>query len=98
MSAYTHNFFLRLTDMRREGRYELRPVTLAGHSLGCLIIKEALIKSASVLDKSRQPRPVRSLIFFGSPHRALEITAIKTLVDGTPSEDIVQELKSTHPL
>jgi ankyrin repeat protein/pimeloyl-ACP methyl ester carboxylesterase len=97
MSDYTNNFILKLTDMRREGRYELRPVIFIGHSLGCLIIKEALIKLASLLDKSRQPLPVRSLIFFGAPHRGLEITAIKTLVDGTPSEEIVQELKKQSP-
>jgi pimeloyl-ACP methyl ester carboxylesterase len=97
LSDYTNNFILKLTDMRREGRYELRPVILIGHSLGCLIIKEALIKSASSLGKNQQPLPVKSLIFFGAPHRGLDIVAIKILVDGTPSEDIVQELKKQSP-
>ena len=97
LSDYTNNFILKLTDMRTEGRYQLRPVILIGHSLGCLIIKEALIKSASLLDRNRRPLPVSSLIFFGAPHRGLEIAAIKTLVDGTPSEDIVQELKKQSP-
>jgi ankyrin repeat protein len=96
LSDFTSNFLLKLTDMRREGRYELRPVILIGHSLGCLMIKEALIKSAS-LGKNRQPLPVRSLVFFGAPHRGLDIVAIKTLVDGTPSEDIVQELRKQSP-
>jgi len=34
LSDFTNNFLLKLTDMRRGGRYELRPVTLIEHSLG----------------------------------------------------------------
>ena len=60
-----------------------------------MIIK-ALIKLAS-LWKNREPLPVRSLAFFGAPHRGLGIVAIKTLVDGTSLEDIVQELRKQSP-
>jgi hypothetical protein len=97
LSDHTNNFIVKLTDMRREGRCELRPVIFIGHSLGCLIIKEALSKSASSPGMNLQQLPVRSLVFFGAPHRGLNILAIKTLVEGWPSEDIVQELKKQSP-
>lgn len=97
LSDYTNNFILKLMDMRKEGGYEARPVILVGHSLGCLIIKEALIKLASFPRHNQNPLPVTSLIFFGAPHRGLDTVAIKTLVEGSPSEDIVQELKKQSP-
>lgn len=39
------------------------------------------------------PLPVRSFVFLGAPHRGLEITALKTLVQGTSSESMISELK-----
>ena len=40
---------------------------------------------------------VKAIIFFGAPHRGLEVTAIQSMVQGTPSEDLVRELKMHSP-
>lgn len=40
---------------------------------------------------------VKSIIFFGAPHRGLEVTAIESMVHGTPTEDLIRELKMHSP-
>lgn len=41
--------------------------------------------------------PVRSIIFFGAPHKGLETTALETLVKSQVTEDMIRELKSESP-
>lgn len=41
--------------------------------------------------------PVRSIIFFGAPHKGLEITALETLVKSQVTEDMIRELRSESP-
>lgn len=55
-----------------------------GHSLGCLIIKAALIDlgSCSFHSPSQLPPPVICLILFGAPHRGLNIVALQSMVRG----------------
>ncbi|KAK8255637.1 ankyrin repeat-containing domain protein [Phyllosticta capitalensis] len=73
-----------------------RPIIFIGHSLGCLLIKQVLIESTSRrIDPSRLP--VRSIIFLGAPHRGLDVTALQTLVEGTPPQTMVTELKPGSP-
>ena len=49
----------------------------------------------AVVDANRAEEllPVRSFVFLGVPHRGLEITALKTLVQGTSSERMINELE-----
>ena len=48
-----------------------------------------------VVDANRTEEllPVRSFVFLGVPHRGLEVTALKTLVQGTSSERMINELQ-----
>jgi hypothetical protein len=52
-----------------------RPIIFLGHSLGGLVIKEALIKSAAYQSHSRHPTlgkiymQTKGVIFLGTPHR-----------------------------
>ena len=48
-----------------------------------------------VVDANRKDEllPIRSFVFLGVPHRGLEITALKTLVQGTSSEMMINELQ-----
>ncbi|KAL9069660.1 MAG: hypothetical protein Q9161_005360 [Pseudevernia consocians] len=47
-----------------------------------------------VVDANRNEEllPVRSFVFLGVPHRGLEIDALKTYVQGTPSERMIDDL------
>ena len=40
---------------------------------------------------------VKSIIFFGAPHRGLEVSAMQSMVQGTPSEDLIRELRTRSP-
>ncbi|CAD6592661.1 MAG: hypothetical protein ASARMPREDX12_006341 [Alectoria sarmentosa] len=66
---------------------------------GCLMINEVLINLGSYFDHRRGSiRPtVRSIIFFGAPHRGLEIATMQSMVQGTPSEDLIRELRMRSP-
>ena len=95
---HTNNFATQLQDMRYQSKSFKRPIIFIGHSLGCLIIKDALIKlNSSKRKNGSEPPPIACLVFFGSPHRGLEVESLRTLVNGMPSEDLVWELKRDSP-
>ena len=47
IADFTSNFVIKLRTMRSKCRCESRPIILIGHSLGCLIIKGALVELGS---------------------------------------------------
>ncbi|KAL9084819.1 MAG: hypothetical protein Q9165_007887 [Trypethelium subeluteriae] len=92
------SFLERVQAMRSTAGCENRPVVLIGHSLGCLIIKQALVDATLRAAKTKLLAfPVRCIVFLGAPHRGLHVKALKTLVKSRPSEDIVLELRSGSP-
>ncbi|KZL75278.1 ankyrin repeat-containing protein [Colletotrichum tofieldiae] len=72
----------------------LRPIVFIGHSLGGLLIKEALVRA------HRKPNDASSqflqtcygLIFFGVPNLGLRNEQLITLVRGQPNEPLVNDL------
>ncbi|KAI9717832.1 MAG: hypothetical protein M1828_007071 [Chrysothrix sp. TS-e1954] len=96
---HTNNFCQKLRIMRQDSQSLQRPIVFIGHSLGCLIIKDALINFHAFPNKRQlwAISPVASVVFIGAPHRGLEVTALQSLVKGTPSEDLVGELKRHSP-
>ncbi|EQB44810.1 hypothetical protein CGLO_16409 [Colletotrichum gloeosporioides Cg-14] len=89
-------FLVNLLLMRDEGRCESRPIIFIGHSLGCLIVKKAMIDAASRgINMARLP--VRAIIFLAAPHKGLDVEALQTLFKGQPSETLVHELKKGSP-
>ncbi|OBT39216.1 hypothetical protein VE00_10383 [Pseudogymnoascus sp. WSF 3629] len=96
LQDHTNKFVHSLIDMREEGQCDSRPIIFIGHSLGCLIIKKTLTDAISLgINSSRIP--VREIIFLAAPHRGLNITALKTLVKGEATEQMVLELQSESP-
>ncbi|KFY93704.1 hypothetical protein V500_03565, partial [Pseudogymnoascus sp. VKM F-4518 (FW-2643)] len=94
ISDYGNSFMQSLMDLRQHPSCRDRPLILIGHSLGALIIKQAITD----LDPAIRGRlPVRTLIFFGAPHNGLEVTALETLVKGRPTQTLVSELKRESP-
>ncbi|KFY96587.1 hypothetical protein V500_02378 [Pseudogymnoascus sp. VKM F-4518 (FW-2643)] len=94
ISDYGNSFTQSLMDLRDHPSCRDRPLILIGHSLGALIIKQAITD----LEPSIRSRlPVRTLIFFGAPHNGLEVTALETLVKGRPTQTLISELKRESP-
>nr|XP_036586253.1 ankyrin repeat-containing protein [Colletotrichum truncatum]KAF6796660.1 ankyrin repeat-containing protein [Colletotrichum truncatum] len=71
-----------------------RPLIFIGHSLGGLLIKEALIRagkpqSEAIADLSFA---CYALLFFGVPNLGLRNDQLRTLVEGQPNEALIQDL------
>ena len=46
---------------------------------------------------ARVPPVVKAVIFFGAPHRGLNITAMQSIMNGTPSAELIRELGWQSP-
>ncbi|KAI5797157.1 hypothetical protein FPQ18DRAFT_303326 [Pyronema domesticum] len=90
ITAISRNF---LEDIKRT---VVRPLILIGHSLGGLVLQNALVdasKGNSAEDKAFRQSCV-SVLFFGVPHQGLNPRSIQSLVQGKGSEHFLQDLSS----
>ncbi len=51
----------------------------------------------TMISLAQTPPIVKAVIFFGAPHRGLNITAIQSIMKGTPSAELIRELESQSP-
>lgn len=73
-----------------------KPLILLAHSLGGIVLKRALILLAheendedkTLLDS------VKGLVFFGVPHRGMEISHLRAMVEKQPNEDLINKTLS----
>ncbi|KAI9761267.1 MAG: hypothetical protein M1840_001991, partial [Geoglossum simile] len=95
-----------LEDLSRLRAGKTRPVIFLGHSLGGLVIKQALIKSAEYNSHGRHPTlgeiyaSTKSVIFLGTPHRGSDKESLGEVVSKVakfsfrqPNEQLLQTLK-----
>ncbi|OPB40304.1 hypothetical protein A0O28_0003830 [Trichoderma guizhouense] len=71
-----------------------RPIILIGHSLGGLIIKQALIalSRSSISDDQKLIRAVYGVIFFGTPHDGMDISSLIPMVGDGPNRFLVESI------
>lgn len=69
-----------------------KPIAFLAHSLGGIVLKHALLEMAN--SEPRRPlfEMVRAVIFFGVPHKGMEISHLRSMVDGQPNGRIVEDL------
>ncbi|KAH0533863.1 hypothetical protein FGG08_007514 [Glutinoglossum americanum] len=95
-----------LEDLSRLRAGKTRPVIFLGHSLGGLVIKQALIKSAEYNSHGRHPTlgeiyaSTKGVIFLGTPHRGSDKESLGEVVSKVakfffrqPNEQLLQTLK-----
>ncbi|KAK1991103.1 hypothetical protein LX36DRAFT_753802 [Colletotrichum falcatum] len=89
-------FLESLTAFRTSDKTEHRPIILIGHSLGGLLIKEALIHAV----RSPASRPTHrllsqvccGLLFFGVPQLGLRNEKLASVVEGQPNQALIRAL------
>uniref|UniRef100_A0A8H7NFB6 NACHT domain-containing protein n=1 Tax=Bionectria ochroleuca TaxID=29856 RepID=A0A8H7NFB6_BIOOC len=83
-----------VTAFRSKTQTLSRPIIFIGHSLGGLLIKEALLLSRKKLGESKPTisRATYGIVFFGVPNHGLRNEQLRTLVDGQPNKAFINDL------
>ncbi|KAL7946857.1 hypothetical protein V8C42DRAFT_318947 [Trichoderma barbatum] len=80
----------------RSGHTKSRPLILIGHSLGGLVVKEALAEASEGSEDDRAVfRSCYAVLFFAVPNRGLDNSHLMAMVKGQPNEDLVNDLKQS---
>ncbi|PTB43606.1 hypothetical protein M441DRAFT_56598 [Trichoderma asperellum CBS 433.97] len=71
-----------------------RPIILIGHSLGGLIIKQALISLSRSKNEDDQKliRAIYGVVFFGTPHHGMDISSLIPMVGDGPNRSLIESL------
>ncbi|EFQ30905.1 uncharacterized protein GLRG_06049 [Colletotrichum graminicola M1.001] len=84
----------RLVAFRARDGTTRRPLIFIGHSLGGLLIKEALIRARNSrdVDIADLAKACYALLFFGVPNLGLRNEQLRTMVRGQPNDALVHDL------
>ncbi|KAK2591973.1 hypothetical protein QQS21_010345 [Conoideocrella luteorostrata] len=78
-----------------------RPIVFIGHSLGGLIVKQALVSLLASSSKhqdeyQRLARATRGIIFFGVPHDGMDIDALRRVAGDKMSRSLIESLSDKN--
>jgi len=80
-------------NLKALGFASTKPLIVLAHSLGGIIVKEALVTLANDDDRGRQiVRQTAGAVLFGVPSRGMETQALMTMVRGQANEGLVRDL------
>jgi hypothetical protein len=87
----------RIVIFRQRTQTQQRPLVFVCHSLGGVVLKEALVMSSKVVDaKQKKLLEVMTvtygLVFMGVPNLGLKHNQLETVVKGRPNEGFVRDL------
>lgn len=84
--GHAENLLLDITRIRNSWDAEIRPIIFVGHSLGGLVIKEALIRASEYHSNGQHPdlgaihSCTKGVVFLGTPHRGSGKASIGEIV------------------
>ncbi|EFX01243.1 ankyrin repeat-containing protein [Grosmannia clavigera kw1407] len=93
--AFMHSVFDATQGPNSAGS-DSRPIIFVAHSLGGLVVKQALI----ALQESKEPehmrllRAVRGIAFFGVPNDGMNIGSLKAMVGDRPNRQLLESIGS----
>lgn len=72
-----------------------RPIIFLAHSLGGIILKQALAQMARSNDRGVELlSKISNVVLFGVPNRGMRISHLAPMVEGQPNESLVQQLST----
>lgn len=74
-----------------------KPIILIAHSLGGLLVKEALIQTFQSPSESKLLELVNGCLFFGVPNDGMDITSLVPMVQDGPNRLLLQSLEDINP-
>lgn len=74
-----------------------RSLVLVGHSLGGLLIKEALIQMYEDAALSDSLRIISGILFFGVPNDGMDIESLIPIVNDQPNRPLLESLSRIYP-
>jgi len=78
------------------GSGEQRRLILIGHSLGCLLIKEALLGLGLSNSELDQGRRIVGALFFGVPNDGMDISSLIPMVNDQPNRALLESLSAIN--
>ncbi|KAI1073352.1 hypothetical protein F5B20DRAFT_567330 [Whalleya microplaca] len=90
-----HSFLESLKAFRLSNNTHHRPIIFIGHSLGGLLVKEALVyarKKTADRTNSEVFKACCGLFFFGVPNLGLRNEQLKAIVGGQPNQNLIRDL------
>ncbi len=89
------SFIARLKEIRRS-LAPAKPLILLAHSLGGIVLKRALVLLAHEghAEEKMIFESVKSLVFFGVPHKGMMISHFLAMVAKQPNEDLISKTLS----
>jgi hypothetical protein len=87
----------RLVDFRRDTQTQQRPLCFVCHSLGGVVVKEALVISSNAIDQEHINQHevmlgTSGLVLMGVPNLGLRHDQLRTVVNGQPNDNFVTDL------
>ncbi|KAM3524619.1 hypothetical protein MY4038_007640 [Beauveria bassiana] len=94
MEDLGRGFLEKIIAFRANDGTEHRPIVFIGHSLGGLLIKEALIRACKHHNNrdSDLSKASFGMLFFGVPNLGLRNDQLETFVRGQPNADLIHDL------
>lgn len=89
------SFIASLKELRRS-LPPAKPLILLAHSLGGIVLKRALVMLAFEGNEEEKMilQSVKGLVFFGVPHKGMEISHFLAMVAKQPNEDLISRALS----
>jgi hypothetical protein len=86
--------FVALLATARPAVLSTKPMLFLAHSLGGIILKHALLEMANSEPRRYIFDGVRAVIFFGVPHKGMEIKHLRAMICDQPNGTLVSDLSS----
>ena len=91
LDGLASSFQIALSELVERSK-EKRPILVIGHSLGGLVIKEALIRISESDHESALLGPIAGALFLGVPNDGMDIESLIPMVDDQPNRFLLEIL------